>query len=819
MKRFTLIAGVLLGAVALAGCVNEGFEKAKKGTPITLTASVENDNATRTDFTDPANPIWSAGDAIGVYFVSNDGNETIAEHIRMERIESEDFVTATFSGLVNVDNGEYTIYGYYPHGEAGMNTAHHAEAKIEIPAIQRPTATSFDPMADVMVMKPIVHNHAGDPISHAGLQFARTLGMIKLALNTEELEGQPVTNLTFTTNDATLELAGKAHFDLTNGQFGGFYEGATTTITAIPNGDILANGTDAFLLCMPVITLNEGTQITITGETDGYTFEKTVTMPITIKITAGNWLPININLDGCVTAKADLSYDETLNNQMSYEGKTYDIEHTYFFEDSGADWDDYAFQFMEDDSEMVGISMFVPKAKLGQEIPFVENEDEVDYWFVEFWDDFEGIYHGGNETSFNTIADGHMIITKEETVDGFATVTYKMSVLFTDGTVLKVNYSGLSKDMDAPGEDIMPGDNEWAYNGVITGISEAEYSDSNESFGLGTFTLYGDTGESVAALFLPLTMLDGREINLLTYTGIWQFDFYADYYALYFGVPTHSDPEGDMTKGLAYVTLDRDAETVTIVTDVVYNDVTHLRINYSGPISGLPLPTTNITSIDELVGDWNVSEGFTQDGQSYYNNPHVITITKIDENTIEIDNFTNGRVLFPNATTWGDKVTATINGDMEMILGVLPVVSEPGWAGYSATTRLFPFVAGNVQGCWPMTFPAQEFGKLPDGSIVMEMYTANYAFSGGPRLTYGVADATESGEFDGLWLYCVETVWTKPAPSAAPARVQAGNTITVPAITKKFDMRINPMPTELKADIKVTKDASRVKTSKMRTKK
>ncbi len=288
MRKFTIIA-VLLCAATLTGCVRDNDAKVNGNkTRVSLTAGIE----TRTDFSDPSAPKWSTGDAIGVHFVQAD---IVDNHHRLESY-SEDGTLATFSGEVALDQGQYTIYGYYPHGELGDQTNHHATAKIEVPAIQRPTATSFDPAADVMVMWPITHDHNGTDIIHDGLQFKRALGMIRIVLDSQDLGAETIQNLAFTT-DAGIELAGLGHFDLTDATFIEFYDGAATTITAEPD-NVLANGTDAILLCVPPMTIPAGTILTITGETEGFTFEKSKTLDADITLEAGNWHTMNIELVG-----------------------------------------------------------------------------------------------------------------------------------------------------------------------------------------------------------------------------------------------------------------------------------------------------------------------------------------------------------------------------------------------------------------------------------------------------------------------------------------------------------------------------------------
>ncbi len=296
-----------LFAIMLSGCVDNNIgnedvktpkEKEEKNeklkTRISLSAGIEAEGMeTRTDFSDPLNPVWSEGDAIGVHFNVAD-EAAVTNHHRLEGTFEDNYAKAIFSGDVELAEGDYVIYGYHPHGEVGENTLHHAEAKIEVPAVQHPTATSFDPAADVMVMMPVEHSHNGTDIAHDGLRFKRSLGMIKIILDSDELNGEPIENLTFTTDNAALHLAGMGHFDLTDASFGGFYDGAVNYVTAEPSVEVRANGTDAIMLCVPAVTIDAGVTMTITGETENFTFETSKTLDAPIVLQTGNWHTMNV---------------------------------------------------------------------------------------------------------------------------------------------------------------------------------------------------------------------------------------------------------------------------------------------------------------------------------------------------------------------------------------------------------------------------------------------------------------------------------------------------------------------------------------------
>ncbi len=287
MKKSFLIAGISLVAVMLAGCVNnEGAKPTKETAKVSLTAGIEE---TRTHFNGNA-PIWSTGDAIGVHFVA--GDAIVVNNQKLEGTLSNENAKATFAGEVTLDAGNYTIYGYYPHG--GLATTDPTSAKIEIPSVQAPTATSFDPAADIMVMQPVEHSFNGADISHDGLRFKRAVGMVRLILNSAELNGQAISSIAFT-NDAGIKLAGTGNFNLTDGgSFNGFDESAYEHVIANPV-NVTANGTDEIMLCIAPTTIPAGTQLFISGKTAGFIFSAAKTLGEDIVITAGGYYTMRIN--------------------------------------------------------------------------------------------------------------------------------------------------------------------------------------------------------------------------------------------------------------------------------------------------------------------------------------------------------------------------------------------------------------------------------------------------------------------------------------------------------------------------------------------
>jgi hypothetical protein len=785
MRKIILIASVLLGALTLAGCAKDKPVEGSRITSISLTADVAGSIETRTDITDPMNPVWTDGDAIGLYFAA--GDEMVERNIRLEGTFTEDHATATFEGEAVLEEGDYTLYGYYPHGAVGDATEHYSTALIAVPAVQYPSATSFDAAADIMTMKPVAHQHTGEAISYDGLQFKRSLAILKIVLTGEGLAGEALRSVSITTNDPAVNFAGMGHFDLSDGSFKGFYRDASTTVTAEPVEDVYANGTDAVLICVPAMTIAAGTELTITGRTDSYVFERSVEVHEDMNLSAGNFFRIAMTIPE-VEEYDPLAYDETLENEWLFDGQKVGIEYAAFEVYREPARDGYAFYFFDAAPDGPyynrAILFYLPAAKIGQEIDLQVESDEADYWEFNF--DAEGYYYGSGrpETYEKNIAAGKMIVQKEGT-----DIVYKLAVEFTNGQILKAKYVGEAIDRDyiEVGEDIMPGENQWAYNGVLTNIGDVEYDAMLETQGVGVLCLYDETGRNSVDLYLPLEMFDGRNINLFEIEYPWMIDYYGDFD---FMLPTQSSSNesfGKMTSGTISVTLEGEGR-ITIVSDLVYNDAVHLRVNYSGLGYGVPeppeppKPTVPITSIDQLVGDWVVEQKLMQYGGGTFfatSHTHELTINKVSDTSLDIINFSGARTIYNEPLD--DDIRVAINANLEM---VIPTNVEliPSWQG-EGTSHFIPYFGdGNYGGGWGVPFAPQTFGETEDGEIVMRMNPNYLSFV-----------QTGNSNTDGTYFYTYSVIWTKPAGNA-PVNVNAAT----PAVKDKFDMLSNPVPATMK---------------------
>ena len=221
-------------------------------------------------------PYWSIGDAIGVSDGTTSNNEFTTS------IESASS-TATFTG--HTVSG--TLYAYYPYSSNGVGEVSGSTgAKVDIPANQNPTATSFDSSADVMVAKSFVIDPQNTTVS--GLRFKRLGAVVKIVLkdNTAKhvLADQHPSVISLQTSGESDVLAGRQIVDMVNQSLGEIYHNGTNKVTAnyTSSTHFLINSTNAAYFVVHPRNLAAGTTLTAAindvnarlGE--GFTEENTV---------------------------------------------------------------------------------------------------------------------------------------------------------------------------------------------------------------------------------------------------------------------------------------------------------------------------------------------------------------------------------------------------------------------------------------------------------------------------------------------------------------------------------------------------------------
>lgn len=285
---------VLFAAIAATSCSKEAnVPQAQDDNLVAVTiiaGNPEAESATKTEIVGTT-PYWSVGDKIGV----SDGNSEDINYQFATAITVPS-VSASFSGTASV--GSY--YAYYPYSANGIGEVPSGSgnygAKVDLPANQYPTATSFDGKADVMLSKQF--DVIVDNPTIVDLEFARLGAVVKIVLVDSEsvMSSQHPSTVSMT---ASSDLAGRVLVNMKDQSLGAPYYNQSKTVTANYTSETKyeINGTNATYLIVVPQTLEAGSTLTIEASTEGYSIEKEITIPVGgIKLEAGKITTLKIGL-------------------------------------------------------------------------------------------------------------------------------------------------------------------------------------------------------------------------------------------------------------------------------------------------------------------------------------------------------------------------------------------------------------------------------------------------------------------------------------------------------------------------------------------
>lgn len=245
-------------------------------------------------------PYWSVGDVIGVSNGTS-SNESFSTSITSASKTAE-FTGTTVSG---------DLYAYYPYTTNGVGSAASATgAKVDIPANQNPTVSSFDSKADLMVAKQFTVSPENTTVS--GLQFKRLSAIVKVVLKDNTtgtvLASQHPSSVSLETSEDGDLLAGRAVIDFENQSLSEIYYNGTKKVTAnyTSSTHFLINSSNAAYFSVYPRELQAGTTLTVTASTEDYEISKVITIPAGgINLEAGKITTLNIGLsDAQVTASS-----------------------------------------------------------------------------------------------------------------------------------------------------------------------------------------------------------------------------------------------------------------------------------------------------------------------------------------------------------------------------------------------------------------------------------------------------------------------------------------------------------------------------------
>ena len=214
MKKYAFYVGAaLMSASILFSCSkesevidnNEPFESEK-----TITLSIKASQANTRTHLDGGDVNWDAeGEKLRVF---EDAAGTISKYVSSEGITKDNGQTMTFNvNLTEKEATSFKYYAFYPSSayQSGDNPT---SVGINTKATQTPSATSFDPAADLLIAKPVETTAQATSLS---MRFARAIAVGEMTIKNLQSD-EKVTQVKFSAKNGSNDVvvAGRTPFDL-----------------------------------------------------------------------------------------------------------------------------------------------------------------------------------------------------------------------------------------------------------------------------------------------------------------------------------------------------------------------------------------------------------------------------------------------------------------------------------------------------------------------------------------------------------------------------------------------------------------------------
>jgi len=310
MKKSILLSTfAIASAFAFVGCNKEISPEPAKDSVVRFTINASAPE-TKTFIEYDANaktytPNWHQGDELAVFLDSWAKNDLV--DLTLSNTASNG-PTASFEGEGTVSSSEQTIYAFYPAGKFAQAYDNHVLG-ITIPEVQKPTATSFDKDADILVNKPYPITISSANVVIDDMQFTRVLSTLKLVVadGTGEsiLSSDQIKSITLTTDDSNASLTGRFQWDFANesGSMNSTVKSNHVTADLSANPVALDGASPIYFLVNPA-TLASGSNLTINISTDKHEITKTASLPKAFVFPAGNVANLSISIKDSDTIDA-----------------------------------------------------------------------------------------------------------------------------------------------------------------------------------------------------------------------------------------------------------------------------------------------------------------------------------------------------------------------------------------------------------------------------------------------------------------------------------------------------------------------------------
>lgn len=294
-KLFKVFALSFVAVSALFACskemdvINDKPVVEGNKTILTINATNPESVATKTTMVGTT-PSWLAGDKITVIYKNKSGAVATAESTPLGSNSS----SASFEAELVDANTSINGYAVYPANALSQTLS---VAKIPIATEQHPTGTAFDGTSDIMV------SEAFTPAGTVSTRFARLGAILRVKVSNATLNDEKILSLSVT---AESNLVGDASVSLSDATLTGLTGGsATVTATFEPANQFTVGAANepndenkrfVYLIVYPQ-ALAAGSTLTISGETENYSFSRAISLPNKIVLNPGHIVPLNVTVD------------------------------------------------------------------------------------------------------------------------------------------------------------------------------------------------------------------------------------------------------------------------------------------------------------------------------------------------------------------------------------------------------------------------------------------------------------------------------------------------------------------------------------------
>lgn len=280
MKQFAKYIFALAAFAAISvSCAKELVEGSKEVPQESVdyvNITVNAGNAGTKTFIDGTSVKWGSGELLEIF---QDKDGTVSHKTSDEGETTDSGATMSFDVAFATETGTaFTYYAFYPAASYSANTG--VNVKINTPANQTPTATSFDPAADLLIAQKV--ENGSSQATTLDMAFTRAVAVGKMTL-TNLASSEYVKKVIFSAKDGStpIEVAGRTEFSLATAKPTSSYANNVSETSIILDYSALSlqanSSMEVFFTCYP-FEITAGDSFTVEVQTATKSFTRTVTL-------------------------------------------------------------------------------------------------------------------------------------------------------------------------------------------------------------------------------------------------------------------------------------------------------------------------------------------------------------------------------------------------------------------------------------------------------------------------------------------------------------------------------------------------------------